>query len=550
MHHKKSLSRRAFLAVAAAGAGGAWLAGAGCAAAKEPATGPFTKRLAVHPFPRNLDWINVARPIDLHELHGKFVLLDFWTLGCINCMHIIPELRKLEQAWPNELVVIGVHSGKFEGEKQTANIQQAVRRYRIEHPVVNDARFAIWDNFHVQAWPSLVLIDPEGYAVWGHSGEVTFEQVDGLLRKAVPLCRKNGTLSSEPISLDRAPAEVARTPLRFPGKILADEKGKRLFIADSGHDRVVVAGLDGSLLATIGSGTTGRTDGDYATAQFNTPQGMALDGETLYVADTENHLIRQVDLAAKRVSTLAGTGRQNREPAVLGRQSKPLSTALSSPWDVLVHGGNLYIAMAGLHQIWILRPGTGIGLFAGNGIEDIVDGRLGPRRPYQTGSASFAQPSGLATDGQWLYVADSEGSSIRAVPLDGKKEVRTLVGTARLPAARLFTFGDIDGQGAGVRLQHPLGLAFYEGRLYVVDTYNNKLKVIDPASGETRTLAGSTAPGRSDEPPAFDEPGGIAAAAGKLYVADTDNHAIRIVDLRRGNRVSTLSIRGLQAPKS
>ena len=203
--------------------------------------------------------------------------------------------------------------------------------------------------------------------------------------------------------------------------------------------------------------------------------------------------------------------------------------------------------MAGLHQIWRMRlERPGIGVYAGNGVEDIVDGPIEPRRLYQPGYASFAQPSGLATDGQWLYVADSEGSSIRAVPFDARRKVWTVVGTAQLPSARLFTFGDVDGRGPSVRLQHPLGLAFYEGRLYVADTYNNKIKAIDPATGETRTLAGSGAAGRSDDPPTFNEPGGIAAAAGKLYVADTDNHLIRVIDLGRGNRVSTLRMSGLE----
>ena len=235
---------------------------------------------------------------------------------------------------------------------------------------------------------------------------------------------------------------------------------------------------------------------------------MALDGGDLYVADTWNHLIRRVDLAGKRVTTVAGTGEQNRHP-VFGRFGKPTATALSSPWDLLLHGGSLYIAMAGLHQIWVLRPsGAGIGIYAGNGNEDIADGPIAPRRQFQPGYAAFAQPSGLASDGHWLFVADSEGSSIRAVPLDRGKEVRTVVGTAHLISARLFTFGDVDGRGDGVRLQHPLGLAFHDGKLYVADTYNNKIKVIDPANGDTRTLLGTTAAGRTDDPPAFNAPGG------------------------------------------
>jgi DNA-binding beta-propeller fold protein YncE len=541
-----AVSRRAFVARAGIAAVAAWAAGSATVPVWAALPAPFARRLPVRPFPANLEWINVARPIDLGELRGKFVLLDFWTLGCINCMHIIPELQKLEKAWPNELVVIGVHSAKFASEKQTQNIKEAVLRYGVKHPVVNDSQFAVWNSFGVNAWPSLVLIDPQGYAVWGQSGEVTFEQVDAVLRAAAPFYRQNGLLDSRPLKLEAETDKATRTPLRFPGKILADEAGGRLFVADSGHNRIVVTQLDGSLLAAIGPGAVGSADGDYAVAEFNSPQGMALDGQSLYVADTWNHLIRKVDLAARRVTTVAGTGEQNRTTPPMGRMAKPLATALSSPWDLLLHDNRLYIAMAGLHQIWMMRlDRPAIGVYAGNGVEDIVNGPIEPRRLYQPGFASFAQPSGLASDGQWLYVADSEGSSIRAVPFEARQKVRTVVGTADLPSARLFTFGDVDGRGQSVRLQHPLGLAYYEGRLYVTDTYNNKIKVIDPATGEVRTLVGSTTAGRTDDPPAFDSPGGIAAAAGKLYVADTDNHLIRVIDLRRDNRVSTLSIRGM-----
>ena len=520
-----------------------WLVDMQRTSAKESPASPFSQRLAARPFPEGLPWINTARPIQLDELRGKFVLLDFWTLGCINCMHVIPELRKLENAWPDELVVIGVHSAKFDRERQTESIAEAVLRYGIEHPVVNDSRFAVWNSYGVRAWPSLVLIDPEGYAVWAHSGEATFEQLDALLKKAMPYYRARNLLDVRPIRFDLELDNRQSSPLWFPGKALADESGGRLFVADSGHDRILVMRLDGSPLATIGSGLPGRTDGDYATAQFNGPQGMALDGQTLYVADTKNHLIRKVDLTEQRVTTIAGVGRQNRDPPRFGAFGKPLATALSSPWDLWIHRDRLYIAMAGVHQIWVMRldaPATGV--YAGNGREDIVDGPLRPRRPFQPGYASFAQPSGLASDGRWLFVADSEGSSIRAVPFDPRKKVRTIVGTAHLPSARLFTFGDVDGPADRAQLQHPLGIVFHKGRLYVADTYNNKIKAIDPVTGHTQTLVGRTSPGQTDDPPAFNQPAGITAAAGKLYIADTNNHRIRVVDLHDDNKVTTLAM--------
>ena len=277
---------------------------------------------------------------------------------------------------------------------------------------------------------------------------------------------------------------------------------------------------------------------------------MAIQGETLYVADTENHLLRKVDLVNKEVTTVAGTGKQSRSVPLPRRMTDPLSTPLNSPWALWIHGGDLYVAMAGSHQIWKMRlKGSGIGVYAGNGAEDIVDGPRLPSRPFQGGFAALAQPSGLASDGQWLFVADSEGSSIRAVGLRPGKGVKTVVGTSHLPGARLFTFGDVDGSARRARLQHPLGVVHYQGKLYVADTYNNKIKVVDPVNGTTRTLCGTGKPGRTDDPPTFDEPAGITAAAGKLFVADTNNHLIRVIDLQRRNKVSTLVIPALKPPK-
>jgi thiol-disulfide isomerase/thioredoxin len=519
------------------------------AQAQEASAAPFTERVKIPEFPEGLKWLNVAQPIEMQQLRGKFVLLDFWTYCCVNCMHLLPELKKLEKAYPNELVVIGVHSAKFANEQDSKNIAEAIQRYEIEHPVINDPQHALWTRFGVDVWPTLLLIDPEGYAVWGRTGEVTFEQLNKVLKPAVAFYDGKKLLKRGPLALDHpAPPD---TPLRFPGKVLADEPGSRLFIADSNHNRIVIARLDGTLLDTVGSGVQGRADGGYAAAEFNHPQGLALQGSTLYVADTENHLLRKIDLAAHRVTTLAGIGQQSHKALAAARLARPLVTPLNSPWDLWIHKGVLYVAMAGAHQIWRMPlAAAGIGPYAGNAREDVVDGPLLPGEPFQAGFASFAQPSGLACDGTWLYVADSEGSSIRGVSLPPGRQVRTLVGTARLPRARLFTFGDVEGTALTALLQHPVGIVFYQGQLYVADTYNNKIRVIDPADGTTKTLVGSGAAGNVDGPVAtFDEPAGISAAAGKLFVADTNSHAIRVIDLSDGAKVHTLTINGLKPLK-
>lgn len=518
---------------------------------------PFSRRIPAPPFPKDMEWLNTSGPIEVKDLKGKFVLLDFWTYCCINCIHILPELKKLEHEFANELVVIGVHSAKFETEKESQNIAEAILRYEIEHPVVNDDQLKIWKTYSVSSWPTMYLIDPEGNVVYLRRGEFKAEEIRQVLNQAIPYYRQQGTLDEKPIQFELLAYSQDPTPLRFPGKVLADEQSKRLFITDSNHNRIVITNLEGQLQEIIGTGEMGTADGDYQTAQFDHPQGVAVHGSTLYVADTENHLIRKVDLESKQVTTIAGVGEQARNnwPGLPDNPTQanlperfigpPKTTAINSPWALWVHGDSMYIAMAGPHQIWKMTlDETEIGPYAGNGREDIVDGGLLPKIPYQEGFSSFAQPSGLTSDGKSLFVADSEGSSIRIVPFDPSDKVRTLVGTSHLRGARLFTFGDIDGPARRARLQHVLGVCYVDGTVYAADTYNNKIKAVDAKTGVVKTLAGTGEGGLADDPAKFDEPAGLSYAAGKLYVADTNNHKIRTIDLQT-NEVKTLEIEGL-----
>lgn len=479
-------------------------------------------------------WLNTDKPLSLAALKGKVVLLDFWTYGCINCMHIIPDLKKLEKKYPNELVVIGVHSAKFENEKDTENIRRIVLRYEIEHPIVNDADFKIWNAYAVNAWPTRCLIDPAGYVIGKLSGEGGYEELDKAIADSIAEFRERGELNEAPLKLVLERAKVGDLPLAFPGKILADQKSDRLFIADSDHNRIVLAKLNGTLIETIGTGAHGAQDGSFDQATFFRPQGMMLDGDTLYVADTENHLIRQVDLKSRTVKTIAGTGQQSREHGVSG---PGLRVALNSPWDLQLVGRTLYIAMAGPHQIWKLDlDKQEVSTFAGSGREARLDG--------PPDKAAFAQPSALATDEKTLYVSDAEANIIRAINLGPDGKVRTLVG------GDLFDFGDEDGLGNDVRLQHPLGLARWNDKLLIADTYNHKIKILDPSARSVKSFAGTGKPGQSDGArPSFYEPGGLAVAGDKLYVADTNNHAIRVVDLKT-KETRTLPIKGLQPPAS
>jgi thiol-disulfide isomerase/thioredoxin/sugar lactone lactonase YvrE len=508
-------------------------------------------RTPAPPLDGGLEWLNTSSPITLPQLRGKIVLLDFWTYCCINCLQTLPDLKRLEEAYPNELVVIGVHAPKFFGERDSTNIREAIVRHGITHPVVNDANAVIASRYKIAGWPSLRFIDPSGHLIAAHDGEATFEALDDFMKRAAAKYQRQGDIDNAPIRFDLELHKLDPMPLRFPGKVLADAESDRLFIADSGHHRIVITSLDGRLLETIGTGVSGRKDGPYGAATFSSPQGMALDGEMLYVADTDNHMIRRVDLRQKMVSTLAGTGEQA-ERMIARASRQPTRTRLASPWALLMHDGELYIAMAGSHQIWrYTLARNSLSPFAGNGVEDIVDGPAVVRAASQGGVASFAQPSGLASDGERIYVADSEGSSIRAIELHRNARVSTVVGTAKLAntAARLFTFGDRDGPAGLALLQHPLGVAYSDGQLYVADTYNNKVKVIDLASQSIRTLVGDGRPGADDVPPRLNEPAGLSLSGGKLYIADTNNHLIRVVDLAQPQSLGTLEFDGLTPPE-
>ena len=476
-------------------------------------------------------WLNTDKPLSIAALKGKVVLLDFWTYGCINCIHIIPDLKKLEAKYPNNLVVIGVHSAKFDNEKDTDNIRQIILRYGIEHPIVNDADFKIWENYAIRAWPGLVVIDPNSYVIKTLFGEGHYEELDKTISETITEFRKKGGLNEQPLKFALERAKIGDLPLAFPGKVLADEKSKRLFISDSNHNRIVVTDFAGKLIETIGSGKAAMTNGDYTKASFNRPQGMALDGENLYVADTENHLLRRVDLKAKKVETIGGTGKLEDFD---GRGGIGVMTALRSPWDLSLVGKKLYIAMAGSHQIWrmdldknLLEP------YAGTRAEARLDGNIK--------EAAFSQPSGIISDGKKLWVADSEANIIREIDFQ-TEAVETLVG------GDLFQFGDKDGEEDDVLLQHPLGVALYDGKILIADTYNHKIKILDATKRTVETFLGTGKSGQTDGAGAtFYEPAGLSIANGKLYVADTNNHAIRVVDLKT-KQVSTLKIAGLKPP--
>jgi thiol-disulfide isomerase/thioredoxin len=494
---------------------------------------------------QGLAWLNTDRPLRFaHELRGQVVLLDFWTYCCINCMHILPDLEYLEERFAGRpFVVIGVHSAKFDNEADRGNVRAAVQRYGIRHPVVVDDDMRLWRAYAARSWPTRVLVDPAGAIVTTLGGEGHREELEQAIETLLERHAQLGTLAAAPLAL--TPEAAVRSPsgLSFPGKVLADPgareggPGPRLFIADTAHHRIVAASWPdasgrSTLLRVVGSGVPGRADGPAGNAMFRAPQGLALARGKLFVADTENHLIRAVDLATWEVTTWAGTGVMTND---FSGGARGPAQGMNSPWDLAVHGSRLLVAMAGTHQVWRFELGNALGRsYAGTGREDLEDG------PAER--AALAQPSGLAVAGDTLWIADSEVSAVRGLDLREEK-VFTVIGEG------LFDFGDVDGTYPEARLQHPLGVAAWNGKVLVADSYNHRIKVVEPASRSVTSRFGDGKPGADDGHggPRFFEPGGLTVAGDELWVADTNNHRIVWADLASG-AWREVAIDGLEPP--
>lgn len=458
-------------------------------------------------------WLNVTRPLTTNDMQGRLVLLDFWTYGCINCMQVIPDLEFLEEKYGDQLLILAVHSAKFDGEKGNARILSAAKRFDLKHPVINDSDYRIWKAYQVQAWPTLVLLDGAGREINRYTGEGNLIAMDRDIERAV-------AGQPVPASLDSLIAKDHHTAiLSFPARLAGADN--ILFIADSGHNRILGVGLDGQIQFVVGSGARGDGDGALHDATFNQPRGLIYTQSGLYVADTGNHKIRRVDLKTGQVTTVAGTGLRGRIRE--GVNLPGAQTAIASPWDLedMGDGRHFTIAMAGIHQIWMFDTmGNTLSVVAGNGREDIVDG--------PAARAEIAQTSALSRSGDALFFVDAESSSLRVLQ---NGAVKTLIGTG------LFDFGHADGVYPAAMLQHSQGLYADDTQIIVADTYNNALRVYDRRTKFLSTLALSGA--------TLDEPGDVLLYQGVLYVADTNHHDIKKVDMKTG-AVTSLNIRKIQ----
>ncbi|MFD5266639.1 NHL domain-containing thioredoxin family protein [Streptomyces sp. NPDC058335] len=444
-------------------------------------------------------WLNTGgKQYSLADLRGRILVLDFWTFCCVNCLHVLDELRELEERHRDTVVVIGVHSPKFVHEAEHEAVVDAVERYGVEHPVLDDPELVTWKQYAVRAWPTLVVVDPEGYVVAQHAGEGHVHAIERLVTELEAEHGAKGTLRRG--DGPYVPPEPEPTDLRFPGKVVVLPSGNFLVSDTTRHQLVELAADGETVVRRIGQGDRGSTDSTWFRSRFDEPQGLALlpDGSVV-VADTVGHRIRRFDPESGRTTTLAGTGHQWMRGDDTSGPAHEVS--LSSPWDVAWWQGKVWIAMAGIHQLWTYDPAEGtVSVAAGTTNEGLVDG--------PAAEAWFAQPSGLAATADRLWVADSETSALRWLDRDGV--VHTAIGTG------LFDFGHRDGPAGRALLQHPLGVtALPDGSVAVSDTYNHALRRYDPATGEVTTLATD-----------LREPSGAVLVGDDIVVVESARHRL------------------------
>jgi hypothetical protein len=456
-------------------------------------------------FPPDLDWVNTDAPPQLEAWRGRVVLLWFWSYDSVNCWNLIADVRKLEDKYHDGLAVVGVHCPKYPHQRDSAQVLHAVNRFGVRHAVANDLDFRIWQDYLIDAWPSVALVDADGALAAVFAGEGRRNEIDARISLLLDEAAAHDRRVYEPIAPSVRPEP--RSALAFPGKLLVDEQ--RLYVSDSGHHRVLECNLDGRVLRTFGSGNGGYSDGVATLACFDRPQGLAKREGALFVADSGNHCVRRVDLADGRVDTILGNGRSGRSRPV---DADARSTVLNTPLDLAIVDEDLYIAVAGQNQIWRLGLGGGlVSILAGSGDLGLADG--------SGEEAIFAQPCGLATLGRELIVADAASSSVRAVGVDSAR-VETVVGRG------LYDFGDVVGARIDVRLQNPLAVAADpRGVLYVADSYNDAIKLLNRRSGEARLL-------RMSHP--LHEPQGLCLTRDALWIANTNRHEIVRIDLASG----------------
>lgn len=447
-------------------------------------------------FREGLDWIGVDAPLTLAQLRGRVVILDFWTQGCINCLHIIPRLAELERRFPDVLSVVGVQAGKFPAERSTPRIAEACERLGVHHAVVNDRQFRVWHDYTVNAWPTVAVIDPAGYLVGIQPGEFPLEPMAAVIERLIDRATQDGTLRRGPDPARVTPPPAFDSVVRFPARAVL-EAGE-LWVSDLGHERVLRCAWDArSRTASVLMAYDGLAE----------PRGLAALEGRMYVADRRGQTIVRLDQNGSS-TVVAGTGMLAEYGMDAGRA---LEVSLRSPWGLSAVGGRLAVTMAGAHQLWSFDPGDGaLTPLVGAGPEELVDGSFA--------DSLLAQPTGIATVGAELVFADCESSAVRVADLAGAT-VRTLAGTG------LFDFGDRDGAGEDALMEHVEDVAVHDAAIVAADTYNDRLKRIDPMTRWVQPWAGE-----AGEKGALRSPGGVWSDGQTLIVCDTGSHRLCVVE--------------------
>ena len=463
-------------------------------------------RVAAPELSSALEWVNTDEAPTLAALRGRVVLLNLWSFDGVNCTNALPDIRFLENKYHDGLSVVGVHTPKYEYQRSAAPVLKAVNRNHIRHPVANDPAFVTWQAYGVQSWPTMALIDAQGQLAAILPGEGRRSEADAMIGHLLEEAAKQDLRVYE--SQISSVRPEARQPLRFPTHMLVTNSS--LWIADTGHNRILECSHEGRIVRQFGSGNPGFWDGANMDSGFSSPHGIAMARDCLFVADTGNHALRRVRLLDGEVKTIAGTGVLGHD--IAHEYVEPTKIAMSAPSGIAAIGDIIYVAVAGQNQIWQYNLNTSkLVVLAGSGKLGLEDG--------SGVGASLAQPMSLSAIGQQLIVVDSAASAIRALRLNDNR-VSTLLGKG------LYDFGDVPGKPDVARLQNPLAACVdARGLVFIADSYNGKIKALNLRTTEVRTL---------NLPYTLQEPSGIALGANSLWIANTNAHEVVRVDLSSG----------------
>lgn len=465
-----------------------------------------------------LTWFNVKKPLSIGEVFGRLLILDFWTFSCINCLHILPSLRRIERAFKDDVVILGIHSPNFPYEREASHVEKAIHRYQIEHPVVHDPEFKIWDAYGARVWPTLILVGPDGQIFARQAGEPDADKLLEAVGNAVRKYKAQGKLRPAETEVVRAGRQGG--VLLYPGKIkkLPLKIGTHWAVADTGHHQIVIFNDQGQPVQRIGRGQQGNLDGEYNRCSFDNPHGLACTEDTIYVGDLGSHLIRKIDLIKQTVTTLAGN---NRRGLTLTKDMPGKDSELASVFDLEILGDQLFFTNTGTHQIGMLDLKTDtVRPLAGSGVKDLLDG--------SGRAAKLAQPSGLAisADQTRLYFADSDNSAIRYLDLTDLSTVTTLVGRGMAESGRR------NGPFSAAKFQHPMGITVCEDYLVVADSFNATLRKIDIAQQKVENLADDYTATDSAAPALLDPEGIVWDGGERLLVADCNEHRILVYNIK------------------